>query len=58
MKLHCVQLVPFSHPDTLQVLPALTVDVMRCENPACTGSHGFSFSVSWLCWGIALEFIC
>jgi hypothetical protein len=42
----------FSTPDRFSILPALTLRVMRCEDPNCGAIHGYELGLHWAEWGI------
>lgn len=46
-------LAPFSTPDSFSILPALTLRVIRCEDPDCGAIHGYELGLHWFEWGIA-----
>jgi hypothetical protein len=42
----------FSTPSAFSILPALTLRVIRCDDPSCGAIHGYELGLHWAEWGI------
>jgi len=44
---------PFQDKDIFAILPTLSLEIMRCQDPDCQKVHGYTLSLKWLDLGIS-----
>lgn len=42
------------HPETLHILPLVTIQWGQCENPACGAAH-YKLNIGWLVWTVEVD---
>lgn len=46
-------IAPFTTPNQFEILPAITLRSLRCDNPHCDEIHGYDLGIHWMQWGVA-----